>query len=102
MKLHRSLSITSEKAEIPKSTESQTAAYATRFKEFLNSKGLPNMTESMLVRFLNQYLRLFYSSLREEDGSLSAPATLEYIRAAINRYLTSVLNQRMDKEFEDL
>ena len=78
-----------EKDEVPKSTSSQTLCYSTKFKDYLNSKGLPNTIESMPLRYLSQYLRLFYSSLKKDDNTYYAPATLGCIRAAINRYLTS-------------
>lgn len=41
------------------------------------------------MQFLNDYLRLFYSSLRKLDGTYYAPKSLICIRAAIQRHLVS-------------
>ena len=46
---------------------------------------------------LNNYLRLFYSQLRTENGLYYAPASLLCIRAAIHRHLTSAeYNRNVD------
>lgn len=94
----------SEEEEVPLSTKLHTKSYAAKFKTFLVSKNLPDSIETMPVRYLNQYLRLFYASLRKEDGTFYAPASLGCIRAAINRYLTKApynrqINLKKDREF---
>lgn len=90
--------------EVPRSTKSHTKAYAQKFKSFLVSKQLPDCIETMPLRYLNQYLRLFYASLRKDDGNYYSPSTLACIRAAINRYLTKAphnreINLKKDREF---
>ena len=93
-----------EENEVPCSTKAHTVSYSTKFKEFLRSKSLPDSIETMPIRFLNQYLRLWYSSLRKIDGSYYSPSSLACIRAAVNRYLTRApynrsLNLKTDKDF---
>ena len=45
--------------------------------------------ETVPPKLLNDYLRLFYASLRKKDGTFYAPSSLVCVRAAIHRYLTS-------------
>ena len=93
-----------EKELTPKSTQQQTISHIRKFKTFLESKNLSPNIESMPVRFLADYLRYFYFSLRCKDGSFYAPRSLVGIRASIHRYLTSAevnrqINILKDREF---
>lgn len=93
-----------ENDEIPSTTKMQTTSYAKRFKAFLQSKSLPDCIETIPVRYLNQYLRLWYSSLRKPDGRFYSPSTLACMRAGINRYLSRApynrpINLKMDRDF---
>lgn len=63
--------------------------YASKFQEFLLSKGLEDRIESCSEAELNGYLRYFYSELRGANGRYLSPSTLGCIRAGISRYLTS-------------
>ena len=93
-----------EEQEIPNTTRAQTLSYARKFKIFLQSKSLPDCIETMPVRYLNQYLRFWYSSLRKPDGSFYSPSTLACIRAGVNRYLSKTpcnrpINLKVDRDF---
>ena len=66
---------TMEQAEVPLSTKSHTKAYSRKLKDFLSSRSLPNIIETMPVRYLDQYLRLWYSTLRKDDGSTALMPT---------------------------
>lgn len=78
-----------EEAGIPSSTKFSTGQHVAKFKSFLTSNGLSENIEIMPVSFLNNYLRLFYFSLKCKDGRPYAPRSLIGIRAAIHRYLIS-------------
>lgn len=78
-----------EKELTPKGTQHQTISHIRKFKTFLESKKLSTNIEAMPVRFLADYLRYFYFSLRCKDGSFYAPRSLVGIRASVHRYLTS-------------
>lgn len=80
-----------------KTTLSHTSKYSNRFRKFLEEKRLPTNFEDIPERYLNQYLRYFYSELRQADGSFYSPATLICIRAAIHRRLTTApINRNVD------
>ena len=93
-----------EKELTPKGTQHQTISHIRKFKNFLESKKLSTNIEAMPVRFLADYLRYFYFSLRCKDGRFYAPRSLVGIRASIHRYLTSPdvnrkVNILKDQEF---
>ena len=80
-----------------KSTDDQTKYFVNKFKSFLEAKHLPSIIETMPVKYLNQYLRLWYAKAKKIDGSDFSPATLICMRAAIQRYLTSSsVNRQVD------
>jgi len=60
-----------------------------RFRNFLHDKKLCTDFEKVPDTILNNYLRLFYSELKKEDGGFYAPQSLICFRAAIQRHLTS-------------
>lgn len=71
------------------SSENQTKKWVKEFKTYLKNKGLCERFENVPPTVLNDYLRLFYSTLMKKDGSLYAPSSLVCIRAAIHRFLVS-------------
>lgn len=75
-------------------TDKQTKMWVTKFKEFLESRGLSTSFEAVPKRVLNDYLRAFYAQLRTKEGCFYAPASLICIRAALHRHLTSPLLNR--------
>lgn len=85
-------------------TKEQTQQFVTKFKMFLSSQNLPDNIETMPPRYLNQYLRFWYSKLKRVDGQLYSPSSLICFRAAIHRYITSgsvgrTFNIMHDSEF---
>ena len=78
-----------EESAIPKTTQDQRRRTALKFRKFLEEKNLCKDFENVPDMILNNYLRLFYSSLKKEDGSYYAPQSLICFRAAIQRHLTS-------------
>ena len=72
-----------------KNTSEQTTYFVRKFKSFLEVRKLPSCIETMPVKYLSQYLRLWYAKSKKTDGSDFAPATLICMRAAIQRFLTS-------------
>ena len=74
---------------VPKSTDKQTKQHVNRFKHFLREEGLQENFETIPHNFLNDYLRLFYTKIRKDDGGLYSPASLICFRASIQRYLSS-------------
>lgn len=86
--------IEAEKSNTPKVTQSQTNAHIRKLKLFLKDNGLSEDIENMPVRFLADYLRYFYYTLKCKDGSFYAPRSLVSIRASIHRYLTSPMVNR--------
>ena len=78
-----------EKEFIPKSTSSQNKRTVERFRSFLQEKKFCTEFENVPTSILNNYLRLFYASLRKQDGKLYAPQSLICFRAALQRHLTS-------------
>lgn len=78
-------------------TREQTQMYVNKFKSFLKSENLPSSIESMPEKYLCQYLRLWYSKTKKQDGSLYAPSSMICMRAAIQRYLkSSEVNRSVD------
>lgn len=73
----------------PKTTKDQTRKWVNELKVFLKKENLSEDFETVPTRVLNDYFRIFYSSLRKNDGSFYAPSSLVCIRAAIHRHLTS-------------
>lgn len=74
---------------VPKSTDKQTKQHVNRFKRFLREEGLQENFDTIPHNFLNDYLRLFYTKIRKDDGGLYSPASLICFRASIQRYLSS-------------
>ena len=72
-----------------KSSEEQSRRWVKEFKSFLRKEHLCENFETVPPKLLNDYLRLFYASLRKKDGTFYAPSSLVCVRAAIHRYLTS-------------
>ena len=71
------------------STDCQTKKWVATFRRFLEEKKLSVSFEEVPLSVLNDYLRLFYASLKTVDGQYYAPASLICIRAALHRHLTS-------------
>jgi hypothetical protein len=67
---------TLENSSIPNSTQSQTHRHVKKIKDFLKSRQLSDSVETVPVHLLNDYLRLFYSSLKTKDGLYYSPASL--------------------------
>ena len=87
-----------EKQAIPKSTAVQNKRIVDRFRLFLRENKFCSDFENVPTPILNNYLRLFYSSLRKKDGTLYAPQSLICFRAALQRHLTSPeVNKRMNE-----
>jgi len=80
------------------STAGQTARYVEKFRSFLKNNSKNSKFEDVNDETLNDYLRLFYASLRrQDDGKWYAPSTLVCIRAAIHRRLISPeINRNVD------
>lgn len=78
-----------EESAIPKTTQNQSRRTVLRFRNFLCDKKLCTDFEKVPDTILNNYLRLFYSGLKKEDGGFYAPQSLICFRAAIQRHLTS-------------
>jgi hypothetical protein len=78
-----------EREFIPKSTSDQNKRAVNRFRLFLQENKLCTEFENVPTSILNNYLRLFYASLRKKDGKLYAPQSLICFRAALHRHLTS-------------
>ena len=72
-----------------KSSLQQAQRHASKFKEFLTLKKLPEAVETCSETTLNTYLRYYYSTLRKTDGSYLAPMSLGCLMAGIQRYLAS-------------
>jgi integrase len=86
-----------EEDSAPQRTLQQTKKYSERFRSFLRSKNLPSNFEEIPDRYLSQYLRYFYSELRQENGEFFSPSSLICIRAGIHRRLTSApINRNVD------
>ena len=85
-----------------KNTADQTIIYVKKFRKFLENEKLPSDFEKIPVRYLSQYLRLWYFRMRRNDGGLFAPSTLICARAAIQRHLqlTRNLNIIEDPNFQ--
>ena len=85
-----------------KNTADQTAIYVKKFRKFLENERLHTDFEKIPVRYLSQYLRLWYFRMRRNDGGLFAPNTLICARAAIQRHLqlTRNLNIKVDTDFQ--
>ena len=77
-----------EKSALSTSTENQTKKWVSKFRSFLEDQKLSVCFEEVPPRILNDYLRLFYSSLRTLEGTFYAPASLVCIRAAIQRHIS--------------
>jgi len=71
------------------STLQQTVKWVAKFREFLKSRNLNDKFEEVDDTVLNDYLRLFYASLKQNNGKWYAPSSLICIRAAIHRRLIS-------------
>lgn len=73
------------------STERQEIAAVERFKQFLTTNAfLPFDIDLCSEDELASKLRLFYATLRKEDGSLYAPTSLICARAGLFRYFRRV------------
>lgn len=72
------------------STVATTKNHVDRFKKFLREKNLPDDIESMPLRYLDGYLRLWYVSLRANPAlgtKTYAPDTIRGFRASIHRFV---------------
>ena len=69
-----------------KSTERQTKTYVQKFKKFLDENKLPNNIEEMPIRYLESYLRLFFTRVRKDNHEHYAVPSLVCMRAAFHRY----------------
>ena len=78
-----------EKSAQPTSTKIQTKKWVQEFRNFLKNRQLSEDFERVPASVLNDYLRLFYSNLKRQDGSFYAPSSLICIRAAIHRHMVS-------------
>ncbi len=76
-----------EKSGASKTSLKQAEKYTAKFKAFLRENRMSNKIEKMSVTIFDEYLRLFDSQLRNENGALLSPTTLGCIRSGINRYL---------------
>ena len=73
-----------------KSTEKQTKHYIAMFLSFLKENKLPDDLKQIPLRYLESYLRLWFSRLKKKDGNVYSPTTLSCCRAAIHRHLLNV------------
>jgi len=78
-----------EKCSIPTGTVTQTKNHIAKFRGFLETQKLTANFENLPNETLNDYLRLFYSSLKTKTGTFYSPSSLICIRASIQRHLTS-------------
>ena len=60
-----------------------------RIQNLLYKEHLSENFETILLKILNDYLRLFYANLRKKDGTYNAPSSLIRFRASIHRHLMS-------------
>ena len=68
-------------------TKRQTEGYIKILKRFLETNNLPNNIEDMPIRYLESYLRLFFTKIRKRNNEHYAVASLVCMRAAFHRYL---------------
>ena len=78
-----------EKSAQPMSSKIQAKKWVKEFRNFLQKRQLSEEFERVPASVLNDYLRLFYSNLKRQDGSFYAPSSLICIRAAIHRHMVS-------------
>lgn len=71
-------------------TERQTKNYVNMLKTFLSKNSLPNNIEDMPLRYLESYLRLFFTKIRKRKDEHYAEGSLVCMRAAFHRYLLDV------------
>lgn len=71
-----------------KNTERQTTNYVKLLKRFLLENNLPENIEDMPIRYLEAYLRLFFTKIRKRDGECYSTSSLVCMRAAFHRYLS--------------
>ena len=76
-----------ERESIPLSSRKQMNAVINRLQSFLNEKQLNGNILTLPSSILNNYLRYFYSELRQKDGSFYSPKSLICFRGGIHRYL---------------
>jgi integrase len=71
---------------MPYSSKKQMNTIIKRFEDFLRMKKLNANLLAIPKSFLNNYLRYFYSELRQVNGSYYAPKSLVCFRAGLHRY----------------
>ena len=76
-----------EDQAVNKSTAKQTKNHVDELKHFLESRKLPNEIESIPPKYLRQYLRLWFSTMKKRDGGCFSLSTFACKRASIHRYL---------------
>uniref|UniRef100_A0A1I8GQV8 Na_Ca_ex domain-containing protein n=1 Tax=Macrostomum lignano TaxID=282301 RepID=A0A1I8GQV8_9PLAT len=81
-----------EEAAKRKSTTDQTALHVKRFKKYLVDQKLPDNIETMPIRYLCAYMRLWFVSLRTQEGKPYAVRSLVCFRASIHRYVLETRN----------
>ena len=62
-----------------KNTERQTKNYIKLLKNFLMENNLPQNIEDMPIRYLESYMRLFFTKIRKKDGDLYSVSSLVYV-----------------------
>ena len=72
-----------EELALNKSTTKQTKNHVNELRTFLESKKLPNIIEKIPPKYLCQYLRLWFSTMKKRDGESYSLSTLACKRASI-------------------
>ena len=90
-----------EELALNKSTTKQTKNHVNELRTFLESKKLPNIIEKIPPKYLCQYLRLWFSTMKKRDGESYSLSTLACKRASIHRFLQENTNYKLigNKEF---
>lgn len=84
-----------EEQAVNKSTSKQTKNHVDELKSFLQSKMLPNIIESIPQKYVCQYLRLWFSTMKKKDGEFYSLSTLACKRASIHRYLQETAGYKL-------
>lgn len=76
-----------EEQAVNKYTAKQTRNHVEELKRFLLDNHLPNSIGSMPQRYLCQYLRLWFCSMKKKNGDLFSLQSLACKRASIHRHI---------------
>ena len=84
-----------EEQALNRSTTKQTKNHVNELRIFLESKKLPNTIEKIPPKYLCQYLRQWFSTMKKRDGDFYSLSTLACKRASIHRFLQENANYKL-------